>query len=62
MRPKEEYTHYERVRIIAARALQITQGAPLLSKVPRGLVEPMEIAVIEWKSGAIPIDTRPREN
>lgn len=62
MRKKEDYTHYERVRIIAARALQISQGAPVLVPVPKKLVDPLEIAKIEWESEIIPIDSRRREN
>ena len=58
MRSKEEYTHFEKVRILAARALQISQGAPVLVKIPKGLTEPLTIAKLEWESGIIPIDTR----
>jgi DNA-directed RNA polymerase subunit K len=58
MRPKDEYTHYEKVRIISARALQVSQGAPVLVKIPQGLSNPLEIAKLEWESGIIPIDTR----
>jgi DNA-directed RNA polymerase subunit K/omega len=58
MRSKDEYTHFERVRIIAARALQISQGAPVLVKVAKKIINPLEIAKIEWESEIIPIDTR----
>ena len=58
MRPKEEYTHYEKVRIISARALQISQGAPVLIKITRDMTNPLEIAKLEWDSEIIPIDTR----
>jgi DNA-directed RNA polymerase subunit K len=60
MRKKEDYTHYERVRIIAARALQISQGAPVLINIPKKMVDPLEIAKIEWENEVIPIDTRRR--
>jgi DNA-directed RNA polymerase subunit K len=62
MRPKEQYSHYEKVRIKAARALQISQGAPVLVPLPKNMVEPLLIANLEWESEVIPIDTRRREN
>jgi DNA-directed RNA polymerase subunit K len=58
MRPKEEYTHFEKVRILSARALQISQGAPLLVRVPKGTSNPLEIAKLEWEKELIPIDSR----
>ena len=60
MRPKEAYSHYEMVRIVSARALQISQGAPVLVAIPRDMFKPIEIAKLEWESEMIPIDTRPR--
>jgi DNA-directed RNA polymerase subunit K len=60
MRKREDYTYYERVRIIAARALQISQGAPVLVSLPKKMVDPLQIARIEWESEIIPIDTRRR--
>ena len=62
MRPKEQYSHYEMVRIKAARALQISQGAPVLVPLPKNMVDPMLIANLEWDSEVIPIDTRRRES
>ena len=58
MRQKAEYTHFERVRIISARALQISQGAPVLVPLPKNMVNPLEIATMEWEVAIIPIDTR----
>ncbi len=58
MKGKENYTHYERVRILSARALQISQGAPLLVKVPKGTINPLEIAKMEWEKEVIPVDSR----
>jgi len=58
MRKKEEYTHYEKVRILAARALQISQGAPVLVKIPKDVIEPLFLAKMEWEAEIIPIDTR----
>ena len=62
MRPKENYTRYEMVRILAARALQISQGAPLLVKASKSVSNPLEIAKMEWEKEVIPMDTRRRFN
>ena len=56
----EEYTKYERARIIGARALQISMGAPTmvslndeeLRKIRHSTIE---IAKLEFKQGLIPI-------
>ncbi|NIO20173.1 MAG: DNA-directed RNA polymerase subunit K [Candidatus Aenigmarchaeota archaeon] len=55
------YTRYEKTRIISARALQIAQGAPVLIKLEKGMSDPMEIAMIEWNAGVIPIDIKRKE-
>ncbi|MEM5798926.1 MAG: DNA-directed RNA polymerase subunit K [Candidatus Aenigmatarchaeota archaeon] len=60
MRSKDSYTKYEKVRIIAARALQIAQGSPVLVKVPKGITDPLEIAKLEWEAEVIPIDIKRR--
>lgn len=49
------YTRFEKARIIGARALQIAMGAPILIKVPKGLIDPVQIAMLEFKENAIPI-------
>ena len=54
---KERYTRYERARIIGARALQISMGAPVLVKNPK-TVEPIEVALIELEEGLVPITVR----
>ena len=53
-----EKTRYEKTRIISARALQISQGSPVLVKVPKSMNVPLEIAKIEWDAGVIPIDIK----
>jgi DNA-directed RNA polymerase subunit K len=58
MRDKDSYTRYEKARIIAARTLQIAQGAPLLVDTPKSLSDPYEIAKIEWEAGVIPIEIK----
>lgn len=49
-------TRYERARIIGARALQISLGAPVLIDVGRG--EPIDIAMMELEKGVIPITVK----
>jgi len=56
MKSKESYTIYEKTRIISARALQISQGAPVLVQVLKGPFNPIEIATLEWEAEVIPID------
>ena len=53
-------TRYEIGRIIGARALQIALGAPVLIKVPKNVIDPIEIAFLEFKSKAIPLIIRRR--
>jgi len=52
----EAYTRYERARIIGARALQISMGAPVLVK--SGHTDPLEIAIEEFSSEMIPITVK----
>jgi len=51
-----KFTRYERARIIGARALQISMGAPVLIDVEKK--EPIEIALIELERGVIPITVK----
>ena len=53
-----KYTRFEKARIIGARALQISMGAPSLIKIPKGIIEPIEIAMLEFKEDAIPITVK----
>ena len=50
-----EYTRFEKARIIGARALQITMGAPILVKVQKNMIDPIKIATAEFEKGVIPI-------
>jgi DNA-directed RNA polymerase subunit K len=52
------YTRFERARIIGARALQISMGAPLLVDVPVGMVDPIDIADLEFGKRLIPITVK----
>jgi len=56
----EEYTKYEHARIVGARALQISMGAPFMVKLTEEELgklnfNPIEIAKIEFSKGLIPI-------
>ena len=53
-------TKYEKARIIGARALQISLGAPILIKVPKGVYDPIEIATLELKHKILPLIVRRR--
>ncbi len=51
-------TRFERARIVGARALQISMGAPILMQVPVTRVGPIDIAMKELESGILPITIR----
>jgi DNA-directed RNA polymerase subunit K len=50
-----KYTRFEKARIIGARALQITMGAPILVKLSKDLIDPIKIATMEFEKNVIPI-------
>ena len=55
-----QFTKYEKARIIGARALQISMGAPILIKIDKKILEsvnynPVLIAKKEFESGIMPI-------
>ena len=52
------YTRFEKARIIGARALQISMGAPIVLDVRPGMVDPIEIAWTEFNAEAIPITVK----
>ncbi len=57
---KEVFTKYEKARLIGARALQISLGAPILLKFTKKDFEnvnfnPVEIAKMEFDKGVLPI-------
>ena len=54
----EKYTKFEKARIIGARALQISMGAPILIKKPENIFNSIEIAKIEFEIGVLPITVR----
>ena len=53
-----KYTRFEKARIIGARALQISMGAPVLLKVPDDLIDPIDIAIMEFENEMLPITVR----
>jgi DNA-directed RNA polymerase subunit K len=56
------YTRFEKARIIGARALQLSMGAPsLLADIPKGMIDPVEIAMLEYDEDAIPITVKRKE-
>jgi DNA-directed RNA polymerase subunit K len=53
------YTRFEKARIIGARALQLSMGAPsTLLKIPKDLIDPVKIAMQEYEKEAIPITVK----
>ena len=52
------YTRFERARILGARALQISMGAPILIEVPKDVIDPLNIAELEFGKTVIPITVR----
>jgi len=53
-----KYTRFEKARIIGARALQITMNAPVLINIPKNIIDPIDIAMEEFKKGVVPITVR----
>jgi len=53
-----EYTRFEKARIVGARALQISMGAPTLIKLPKDVISPIDIAMLEFNEDAIPITVK----
>ena len=55
---KLKYTRFEKARIVGARALQISMGAPTLIKLQKETISPIDIAMLEFKEDAIPITVK----
>lgn len=53
-----QFTRFERARVLGARALQISLGAPILIEIPPTLIDPVEIAELEFAADMIPITVR----
>ena len=60
---ENEFTKYEKARVLGSRALQISMGAPLLVKLTEDELKqlkynPVEIAKIEFEKGVIPMQVK----
>ncbi len=55
--PKDNLTRFETARLIGARSLQISLGAPILTKV-EGELEAINIAKKEFREKIIPITVK----
>jgi DNA-directed RNA polymerase subunit K len=55
------YTKFEKARIVGARALQISMGAPLLIKRPSKEYNTINISFLEFEKGVLPITVRKEE-
>ena len=53
-----QYTRFEKARIIGARSLQVSLGAPVLIDIPEGMIDPVEIAMLEYDTDMIPITVK----
>lgn len=51
-------TRFEKARIVGARSLQISMGAPVLIDVDDSLSSPIDIALREFDIGILPITIR----
>ena len=58
MTDEMKYTRFEKARIIGARALQISMGAPVLIELPEEMIDPVNIAMFEYDQQAIPITVK----
>ncbi|MCQ2078795.1 MAG: DNA-directed RNA polymerase subunit K [archaeon] len=50
-----KYSRFDRARIIGARAIQISCGAPIFVEYEKNLIDPIDIAMLEFEAGVIPI-------
>jgi DNA-directed RNA polymerase subunit K/omega len=51
-------TRFEKARIVGARALQISMGAPILVEVSEGFSSPIDIALKELDAKILPMTIR----
>ena len=51
-------TRFERARIVGARALQISLGAPILVELPLEIKDPIDIALWELDEQVLPMTIR----
>ena len=55
---KKRYSKYEKARIVGARALQISMGAPIIIEIPKDVIDPLKIALVEYDNDAIPMTVK----
>lgn len=57
MRPGDtlDYTRFEKARIVGARALQLSMGAPPLIELAPEVRNPVQVALAEYTADAIPL-------
>ena len=51
-------TRFERARIVGARSLQLSLGAPILAPLSDNVVDPIDIAVVELREKVLPMTIR----
>jgi DNA-directed RNA polymerase I, II, and III subunit RPABC2 len=51
-------TRFERARVVGARALQISMGAPVLIDASPELTSPIDIALMELQENVLPMSIR----
>jgi len=51
-------TRFERARVVGARALQVSMGAPVLLDIKDATLSPIDIALMELEEGVLPISIR----
>ena len=54
----KKLTRFERARVVGARALQISMGAPVLLDLSPAAKSPIDIAETELQEGVLPISIR----
>ncbi len=50
-----KYTRFEKARIVGARAIQISYGAPVFVDGIEGLIDPIDVAMLEIEKDVVPI-------
>src|SRR5712664_3368709 len=51
-------TRFEKARVVGARALQISMGAPVLLDLKQDRLSPIDVALMELEEGVLPISIR----
>ncbi|WP_435075361.1 DNA-directed RNA polymerase subunit K [Halorubrum sp. HHNYT27] len=57
---EQRYNRYEKARILGARALQVSYGAPVLIETDE--TEPILVAAEEYDAGVLPFTVRRESN